>query len=127
MCRTAILVLLSLMTSACAGSRRSSCESYFPSCERNAVRPPCEALTSPSGHPLAPDRLIGRVSLDDLSPFFGPDVPPDSFMVRAAEADAVWYYDGSGRMDDGMRIGQEVLVALRGCEVMAMFILVIYN
>ena len=127
MCRNVALVVLSLMATACAGSRRSTCQSYFPSCDRKAERPPCETLTSPFGHVLNPDRLVGRVPAGELASFFDPDVTPGSFMVRAAGADAVWYYDGSGRMDGGMVIGSEGLVALRGCEAVATFPLVIYN
>ena len=125
--RVAVLILLSIVAGACAGSRRSACETYFASCEREAQRPPCETLTRPSGRPLALDRLVGRVSQKDLASFFGPHVTPDSFVARAADADAVWYYNGSGRMDGGTMIGSEFLVALRGCEVIATFTLVIYN
>ncbi|MEM8559616.1 MAG: hypothetical protein AAGG50_17485 [Bacteroidota bacterium] len=63
----------------------------------------------------------------DLASFFGPEVTPDSFMVRAANADSFWYYDGTGVMDGGLAIGSEELVALRGCDVIATFTLVIYN
>src|SRR5690606_10016204 len=92
-----VLVWFSLIASACAGSRQSACESYFPSCDREAERPSCETLTWPSGQPLAPDRFVGQVPEDDLASFFGPEVTPDSFMVRSSGADSFWYYDGSGR------------------------------
>ena len=121
------VALLSLVASACASSRRSACENYFPSCDQEAERPSCETLTWPSGQPLAPERIVGRVPEHDLASFFGPDVTPDSFMVRAAGADSFWYYDGTGRMDGGMMIGSEELIALRGCDVTATFTLSIYN
>ena len=119
--------LLSLVLGACASSRQSACESYFPSCDRGAERPSCETLTWPSGQPLDRDRLVGQVTEDYVASFFGPEVTPDSFSVRAAGADSFWYYDGSGRMDGGMMIGSEELVAIRGCDVIATFTLVIYN
>ncbi|MEM1042451.1 MAG: hypothetical protein AAGI91_07455 [Bacteroidota bacterium] len=64
---------------------------------------------------------------DHVASFFGPEVTLDSFSVRAAGADSFWYYDGSGRINGGMMIGSEELLALRGCGVIATFTLVIYN
>jgi len=74
-----------------------------------------------------PVKLVGRVDLAELEAFFGSEVGADSFAMKAAEADETWYYDNSGRDGSGMHIGTEGIVALRGCEVLAEMVLVIYN
>ena len=53
--------------------------------------------------------------------------PEDTREFLAAEADAVWFYDNSGRIDDGMMVGTEGLLALKGCTAIAQMVTVIYN
>ena len=126
---TLALILLLASLAACTGSRGAACEGYFLSCERNAPRPACQALTPADStvHAVALDRLVGRVQQDDLAKFMGTHGAPESLAAKAAQADALWYYDASGRMDGGMRIGEEGIIAIQNCTVLAQMTLVIYN
>ncbi len=75
-----------------------------------------------------PGGLEGLVTAHELAAFLGQEVTPDSFAVKAAAADAVWYYDGSGYSREmRMHIGEEGIIAVRGCTVLAQRTLVIYN
>lgn len=127
------LVLLLPLVSACAGTHRASCERSFPSCDRAASRPTCQTLTpaNPTVYVVDPALLVGRISPDELVAVLGPADAPDTetgrFSRLAADADAVWYYDASGLMDNRMRIGEEGLLAIRGCVALAQQTLVIYN
>ena len=130
----AALFLLSLAVSACAGAHRSACDSYFPSCERDAPRPACQSLVpaDSSVYALRLDLIVGRVPPDELARIVGTreEANPmtETFTARAAEADDVWYYDASGIMEgSNMRIGEEGLLALKGCVVLARQTLVIHN
>ena len=77
------------------------------------------------------DLLVGRIPPEELAGVIGtvdtPDTIMGQFAARAAEAEAVWYYDGSGLMDNGLRIGEEGLIAISGCVAQAQQTLVIHN
>lgn len=125
--RTAALLLaLALAAAGCATPQRGACEYYFGSCQRGAD-PPCETPTWQGGEALAPERLVARVSPADATDWFVTSVMvTDSVRERAARADAFYWYDGS--LDaSGMTIGSEILLAFRGCEVVASDHIVLTN
>jgi hypothetical protein len=66
------------------------------------------------------------VPAKELAAFLGPPTASDSFVVKAAKADAVWYYDASGKID-GRFVGAEGIVAIQGCMALAQKTLAIYN
>lgn len=124
------LLLLTSSVAACTGSGRSACGGYFPSCDRDAPRPPCRSLTPADSSVYATDirGLVGRVPEDELASFFGSEGATDPFLSNVAEADAVWYYDASGYSPEmGMRIGEEGIIAVNGCTALAQMTLVLYN
>jgi len=94
-----------------------------------APRPACKVFSpaDSSVYFLDPGRLVGLVPPKELAAFLGPPTARDSFVVKAARADAVWYYDASGETDDGRLVGQDGLVAIRGCVALAQKTLGIYN
>jgi hypothetical protein len=114
---------------ACTGSHRSACVGFFPGCDLDASRPQCRSLIAAdsSVYFLNPEHLEGLVPPNELATFLGPEVTPDSFVAKAAGADAVWYYDASGPMDGGGVVGHDGRVAVSGCTALAQLTLVIYN
>jgi hypothetical protein len=93
-----------------------------------APRPVCKPLTAAdSSAYVDPAKLVGLVPANELAAFLGPPTARDSFVVKAARADAVWYYDASRKMDGGWLGGAEGIVAIQGCRALAQKTLVIYN
>ena len=95
----------------------------------NAPRPACKAITAAdsSVYFLDPSRLVGLVSQKELAAFLpGPRTARDSFVVKAARADAVWYYEAHGK-SGGMMVGADGVVAIRGCMAVAERTLATYN
>ena len=133
--RVLLITLLTALIGACATAHRSACGRLFPSCDVTAPRPACKAFTpaDSSVYFLDPARLVGVVPSNDLAAFLGPatagsavSVRRHSFAVKAARAEAVWFYDASGKTDGGF-VGEDGLVAIQGCAALAQLTLGIYN
>jgi hypothetical protein len=129
MLKAAVGILMLMLASGCASWREAACGGQFPSCDRDAPRPSCEALIPADStvYITDPKDLEGIVSSESLAEFAGSEGLPGSFAAKAAEADAVWFYDNSGRIDGGMMVGTEGLLALKGCIAIAQMVTVIYN
>ena len=127
--RILLLVLTMTFLGACASAHRSACKGYFPSCEMKAPRPACRifAPADSSVYVFDPALLEGLVPANELTTFLGNENATATFAAKAANADAVWYYDASGKIDGGMFVGEEGIVAIRGCTALAQLTLVIYN
>jgi len=127
--RVLLVILGTTLLGACASARRSACVTYFPSCDMTAPRPACKVFSpaDSSVYFLYPARLVGLVPAKELAAFLGPPTARDSFVVKAARADAVWYYDASGKIDGGRLVGEDGLVAIQGCVALAQKTLGIYN
>ncbi len=128
--RVLLFILVTALIGACASTHHSACVYYFPSCDMTAPRPVCRPVTpADSSAYVNPAKLVGLVPANDLAAFLGPmtTTPRDSFVVKAARADAVWYVDLTRKMDGGWLGGEEGIVALQGCSVVAYKTLAIYN
>ena len=125
-----IICLLMLMPAAgCSSWWEVACAGQFPTCDRNAHRPDCEVLIPADTSVYITDirDLEGIVSSESLAEFAASEGLASSFAAKAAEADAVWFYDNSSRLDGSMMVGTEGLLAVKGCTTIAQVATVIYN
>ena len=123
------LFLLSVIAAGCRSSRPPTCETLSVACDTAAQRPPCESITPADSttYVTDPDALVGLVSQDEVErlrttvPYYA-----ELFGFRTLESDAIWVYQNSG-VHAGLLIGDDGLIALRGCTAVALYPIAHYN
>ncbi|MAQ93086.1 MAG: hypothetical protein CMM84_06115 [Rhodothermaceae bacterium] len=128
------LALFSLAASSCTSSRSATCETISVACDTSVPRPPCETFTAADSAAYFPDAraLVGlalpseieRLAEEDpfyRSAFESKVLPTDSIWVYE-----IWVYEGSWEVG-GLRMGDDGLVALRGCMSVALYPIINYN
>ncbi|HCI72736.1 MAG: hypothetical protein CL662_08445 [Bacteroidetes bacterium] len=73
------------------------------------------------------DDLVSEIDSLEFKNFIGEEYSELYFSKESKGADSFWYYNNSGKMENGMMIGTEGVISLKGCGVMSEFTIVIYN
>ena len=112
-----------LFSSGCVGSKSSTCRNFFESCNKKTPLPPCESLVlydSTANHMVPPiDDLVSEIDSLEFKNFIGEEYSELYFSKESKGADSFWYYNNSGKMENGMMIGTEGVISLKGCGVMS--------
>ena len=123
------LALFSLAASGCTTSRSATCETISVACDTSVPRPPCETITAADSAAYFPDAraLVGLAlpaeieRLAEEDPFYR-----SAFESKVLRTDSIWVYEGSWEVG-GLRMGDDGLVALRGCTSIALYPIINYN
>ena len=123
------LALFSLAASSCTSSRSATCETISVACDTSVPRPPCETFTAADSAAYFPDAraLVGLAlpseieRLAEEDPFYR-----SAFESKVLPTDSIWVYEGSWEVG-GLRMGDDGLVALRGCTFVALYSIINYN
>ena len=123
------LALFSLAASSCTSSRSATCETISVACDTSVPRPPCETFTAADSAAYFPDAraLVGLAlpaeieRLAEEDPFYR-----SAFESKVLPTDSIWVYEGSWEVG-GLRMGDDGLVALRGCMSVALYPIINYN
>ena len=98
-------------------------------CNTAAQRPPCESITPTDSttYITDPSALVGLVPPNEVERL-RTDVPfyAEFFGAKTLESDAIWVYQNSG-VHAGLLIGNDGLIALRGCTAVALYPIAHYN
>lgn len=129
--RSYFFTAIIFLSVACSSSKETYCKKYFKSCNKKAELPTCEQLVtvdSAKSQFVPPlNDLVATIEFSEVKKYVQETGDINSFSKNLKEDHTYWYYDNSGKIDGGMVVGTEGIVALKNCSVLSAYTIVTYN